>query len=906
MDNKLTFLLSRRSKIFDGATPEGGRLRGSVEMTMHDVNGNQKREIQIPEFYFPGPKDIDGFKPGTVRKMCPHPGASDAEITKLVHVDLNDPGLPWRYSPQNTPPIHPWIVLVVGKASEFKDAKGKILPPSATILKEHKLSESHRWAHVQLSDGKTDDGSLDDLQVADGREISRLVSPASLEPFQSYVAAIVPAFTPEGQDLWGGDGILKAVCPIYHHWEFSTGAPGDFESLVNLLRLRQTGNVGVVDLQYRQEDIHLQLRGAITTLDADEQLDMLPPEKKEKLHTDLRALDQRVLEIDRHDGSPQRTIIGLPQYGYPWVDDPQSVAQAAENPVSPWVRSLNDDPRYRAIAGMGTWLGIAAQEELMSAATEQAGALHDAASLIRQAALGVELSSRLWQRRLPEDPAQRLQVFGPAMTRLSAGPSGSVLSQVTGRNPATGRESTLCASQFSSAAMRMLRNGTSRNRHSMTPGSIDRKALLEEAAKPPEKPRQDPDGVPNVGQVLKPDAFGSPLKPTVLDVIAKFAGSPLKDAVINEFTVELQVAGLDPDQASCVNRSLESLKNQQGISVASADILRLVVGTCFRSQGQDFDLGVLVACTPPEPPDRFSPIPIGALSDAVSQAIDPTKADSPTRIRIQDTIGNLPIGNLAQPELPLGLDFCTWQLVKKYAPDWLLPGVSTIPENSIVSLQTNPTFIDAFLTGINSQFLAEARWRNLWIQRRFTPLRMFWGHIDPKTGKRMADVQPISEWAQPDALQKDLGDKSHQVIDPRDAAGKNDLVILFRTELFRRYPGTLVYLAQPKPGLRPDELESFLKETPDFSAPVDPDQNRFVGPIFTGNLTPDIVFFAFDIDPQTLDKCWLVLDEPPAELRFLQATFPFRDTLVFDDKSIDRHTRVAVSGLYLEKMGGGT
>lgn len=904
MDDKLTFLLSRRSRIFEGAVPEGGRLRGVIDLTLHDEARHIECGIPVPQFFFPGPKDIAGIQPGTVRKMCPSPGAHDAEVTKLVHVEFEDPGLPWRYSPQNASPVHPWLVLVVGKASEFKDNDGKIQPPSPTVLKEHKLSESHRWAHVQLSDGKIDDGSLDDLQVADGRAISRLVSPAPLDPFQAYVAAIVPAFDPDGQDLWGDDGVLRAACPIYHSWEFSTGAPGDFESLVNLLRVRKMDNVGVVDLLIRRDEIRLQLRGAITTREADPKLSMLPPGQLDALQAELRELSKRVIESDRQDGAPRRTILGLPQYGSPWVEDPQSVAPAAADQISPWVRSLNDDPRYRAIAGMGTWLGIEAQEELMSAAIEQAGALHDVASTIRQAALGVELSSRLWRRRLPEDPTQRLQIFGPAMARLSAGPGGSVLDQVTGRNPKTGRESTLSASQFSSAGMRMLRNGTSRNRHSKTPGTIDRKALLEAAANPPAKPVQEPDGVPHVGQVLNRNALGPPLKPAVLEVIAKFAGRPLMSSFIDEFADAVQSAGLETNQVRCVHRKLMAFQNDQRVIIASAEILRLVVGTCSRG-GQDFDVGVLVACTPPEPPDRFSPIPIGPLSEIVGQAIDPTLPDSPTRVRTQDVIGDLSIGNLAQPELSLGLDFPTWQLVNKHAPDWLLPGVGSIPENSIVALQTNPVFVDAFLTGINSQFLAETRWRNLRVQRRFTPLRMFWGHIDPATGRRTADIQPISEWAEPGALEKDLGDQSHQVLDPRDATGKNDLVILFRTELFRRYPGTLVYLVKPEPGLDSEQLKTFLQQQPDFGAPAAANSKRFYGPIFMGNMTPDIVFFAFDIDPESLDQFWLVLDEPPSELRFLQSAFPYKDTLVFDDASIDRHTRVAVSGIYLERMGGG-
>jgi len=911
MDGKLTFLLSRRSHIFDGATTAGGRLQGTIKLKLHDDARSQVQDLADVHFAFPGPTDIVGLQAGIVRKMCPEPGAHDAETTKLVHVDLNDPGLPWRYAPNVSSPVQPWIVLVVGKAESFKDAKGNIQPPTAAVLKAHDLRNSHLWAHVQMADGKVDDGSLDDMQVADGREISRLVSPVTLDAFENYVAAIVPAFDSQGQPLWDLNGNPRSALPIYHYWEFSTGAPGDFESLVNLLRVRSAGNVGVVGLQYREEDIHLQLRGAITTLAADPSLQELPAAKLEKLHADLRALDERVLEADPHDGSPLRKIVGLPQYGYPWVDDPQSVPPAAAGTPSPWVRSLNDDPRYRAIAGMGTWLGIEAQEELMDAAVEQSGALQDIATKIRQLALGVDLSSRLWQRRLPDDLTLRLQVFGPALARLPASTGGSVLSQVTGRHPKAGRDSPLAAAQFSSAAMRMLRNGTSRTRHLQTPRTIDRKALLEAASQPPDKPKRDPSGVPLASQVVRADFDGPPLTQKVLDQISRFAGHRLTDPSIDSFGNALLGAGATQSVVNCVKAKLRDLRDNQRVLVGSREILLQVVGTCSRRVSQDFSVDVLVSCTPPVPPDRFTAIPLGPLGGVVSQAIDPTRADSPGRGRMQDVIGNFLIGNLAPPELPLGLDFPTWQLVKKYALDWLLPGVGTVPENSIVALQTNPVFVDAFLTGINAQFLAEARWRNLWIQRRFTPLRMFWGHIDPKTGRRTADIQPLSEWAKPAALTKDLGDKSHQVIDPRDASGNNDLVILFRTELFRRYPGTLVYLTKPDAGLSTAALDTFLKQPPDFTPPAAPNPKRIFGPIFMGNLTPDVVFFAFDIDPQKLDEYWLILDEPPAEMRFVKDHLPYKGPPLqvgpfdFDEGSIDRHTRVAISGAYLERMGGG-
>ncbi len=188
------------------------------------------------------------------------------------------------------------------------------------------------------------------------------------------------------------------------------------------------------------------------------------------------------------------------------------------------------------------------------------------------------------------------------------------------------------------------------------------------------------------------------------------------------------------------------------------------------------------------------------------------------------------------------------------------------------------------------------------VDRRATPLRMFWGHVDFETGRREADIVPFASWAGG----SDLGDLGHQVAQPGDITGKQDLVVVFRTDLFRRYPRTLVYLVRPTP-----TADAALTATPDFAyAAADKANRRFLGPVFQGSLAPDVVFFAFDVDPSTLDQYGLVLDEPPSELRFRGvdgAGAPHGGgagtAAAFARDTIDRPTRVAVDGAHLEELG---
>ena len=231
---------------------------------------------------------------------------------------------------------------------------------------------------------------------------------------------------------------------------------------------------------------------------------------------------------------------------------------------------------------------------------------------------------------------------------------------------------------------------------------------------------------------------------------------------------------------------------------------------------------------------------------------------------------------------------------------WLLPGVDSLEKNTAVALQTNPAFIDAYMLGINTQFMSEMRWRDLAVDRTCTPLRMFWGQLNYGTEKREADIEPLAKWAE---LPEDpIGALSHQSILPDDPlnTGGNRLVIVFRSDLFRRYPSTLVYLVKPAEGENEDNLLTIPPELE--HDPSKRNERKFFGPTFMGVINPEITFFSFDVNPKDLDKYWLVLDEPPTELRFRNDE-PFDKNLssaVFANVELDKPTRVAISGVSLQ------
>jgi hypothetical protein len=892
---------------------EAGRLKGRLDLTLTDAAGGPAVTGGAP-FALLAAADVAGLRAGAVLRVLPPRDSRDAETTKAVHVDFADQDFPWRYSPAApaaTGRLKPWLVLLVGKADALQVGGGVATRLDDSVLREHPLDRSHLWAHAQ------DDGR---------RPISRLLSPCVLAEFSEYVAAVVPAFNDAGDPAWtvstpppGGTATVTmqfgpgGTLRVFDWWRFWTGEKGDFETLAEALRVRKTGGTGTVSLRYRRPvagvDVTLQLRGAITALaaDPDQAADVAAA------RADLDRLNDPLPDtaLDRH--------LGLPAYGRPWVADPDSAA---------WSKALNEDPRYRATAGLGTRLGVEAQDELMDAAVAQAGALDAAAGRVRNLALGLEAAGRLWGRRLPSDPVRRLAVFGPALGRLPADGGGTVLDRVTG----AGR--TLPPAAFSSAAARILRGRTARARHLAAPVRRADALALANAPLPPVG--RGLAGLPHADDVarlagekpleVKLGLAGGDLPPELRDLVERFAGRRVDAAFVADLTAALRALGHD-----CGPGPAQAL-GDANVGVAEREMLVRAVRRCVASRarpnvegGQDIlDAGIDGSPLPDPDPER--PVDLGALGTAVAGAIDPTADTAPALGRVRATIqAGVPV-MLRPLELPLGLDFPTWQLVNKRHPDWLLPGASGIPGDSILSLKTNPTFTDAFLVGLNAQFLAEMRWRGLAARRTFTPLRMFWGYVNHATGRREADILPISTWADKPAA--GLGDLSHQAVKPGDATGKEDLVLLFKTDLFRRYPATLVYLVKPGPAAAAaqalavagnptataPEVQKLLSEPPDFSAnAADRGKRACLGPIFMGTLAADLVFFAFDVAPATLDEYWLVIDEPPADLRFRNPDKPGAvenpaavirtSAAAFAKTTIDRPTRVAISGRYLEERG---
>ncbi|HYT27335.1 MAG TPA: hypothetical protein VEP73_12725, partial [Actinomycetota bacterium] len=228
----------------------------------------------------------------------------------------------------------------------------------------------------------------------------------------------------------------------------------------------------------------------------------------------------------------------------------------------------------------------------------------------------------------------------------------------------------------------------------------------------------------------------------------------------------------------------------------------------------------------------------GGLEDLPDPPTDPQDL-----LDLLDGLEEPPDPPLVPPEVCVGLDRPVWRDLNEHFTEWLLPGVGNLPDDSVIALQTNPVFTDAFLIGYNTQVVSELRWRNLRIATGCTPLRVFWERAHTGTGARVDDVIGFASWSDG----SHLGAPSHR---PGDAAA-TDLVLVFRGQIFLRFPKTAFYLVSAVHGGVMD-----LAQNPDPSAP-----KRL--PSFQGRIGADVMFFGFQGVPATdVPRHWVALEEP--------------------------------------------
>lgn len=214
---------------------------------------------------------------------------------------------------------------------------------------------------------------------------------------------------------------------------------------------------------------------------------------------------------------------------------------------------------------------------------------------------------------------------------------------------------------------------------------------------------------------------------------------------------------------------------------------------------------------------------------------------------------------MAAPEFPQPM----YAPLRDLSQSYLLPGVDQIPPNTLGLLQSNRTFIEAYMVGLNSEMGSELLWFDYPTDQRGSYFRQFWdvsSYVaqagDPTDPSQLAellkDIPLINTWP----LNTSLGQHPN-----RTNMVQNNLVLLVRGELFKRYPNAIVYAG---------------KATRNRAGTLVLDDTDERYPIFRGTLSPDMTFLGFNLTaadarggtPTSPYGFFFVFQEQPSEPRF--------------------------------------
>lgn len=764
-----------------------------------------------------GPGDITALVPGQVQRREPVDGTTGFEHNAFAFVEFSDAGLPWRYTPSgpsSSGRLAPWLVLAVVpdeppnlirsgsnglRILDVGQNAGALLP---------RPEDAWLWAHIQESDGG---------------DYARLLCASKLKPQTKYIAAVVPLFeagrlaglgqptqdVPPGQTAWTTES-GSVTLPIYDYWRFKTGQDG-FEALADKLFAappRDDFGRKPVDVtspapgfdaaqlseKYANRRAWRQFSGAMVAAESS-------PKGWETSHkSKFKEALSDILADAGADATPARgtsydplvhdAVIAPPAYG--------ALHNAAAPLKAPWAKETNLDPAFRAVAGLAARAFRAKQEDYVALAWR---ALAEAKSASRDArksrtAAHVNASAHGRIQKLPK--ALRLQITRPMHSKIRH--SGI-------RKSLRGLIHDLPDLPEGSVANAMARFIVARGRRNLKPGQV------EQVEK--KKPQA---GVPE-------GLLDAALKDTLPR--QKFLGQTTKSHRSVDYSVEIETQtgtvgriDFEPDGSTRISpnsggRKKNLKRTAQG---GSSQVLNLRKGPITaRSAAPTIASGPRNLQADFEVTVNELPVllePVGRLANQFQNRSD---------LSVLRPLPSAPIPRSVKQAIRF--DMAAVNDIQFRAPNVLVPGAENVPLNGVALVETNPSFVAAYLVGLNHETAREFAWRNLPTPLSDTWFDRFWDYID----EDRADIDPIADWPGRKGLAGSLKD------------AKPSTVILTRAELLRRYPDTIIYAV---PALWDPDTKARVVTAAE--------RDQAQAPAFDGRLGSGLRYVGFDLPPDEM------------------------------------------------------
>lgn len=844
--------------------------------------------------YLYGPGDIVGIDPRHIVKTEPRHLTANFEPNYFCAIDFDDPDLPWLFTPARpteSDRIRPWLCLIVLTGTEFTRSPEAPNPLPVITVKNPSvlpdLDDSWAWAHVQVSGHLPPEGLAGLVKSNPGAIISRLICPRKLQPETAYTAFLVPAFeagrltgigakgaAPAKLDLaWTATTPANLPVPVYSEFEFHTSDQGDFESLVRQLQPRvMPDTVGVRPIEVDLPGWSLPSAGPPILLGGALQV---PIDRPDDWHDPDRSNFSQALtglinktgadSVDFNNPGPDPKIVP-PIYGR-WHAAVTEVK--AGGPV--WINDLNLDPRRRSVSGLGTRVVLDERVQLMASAWKQVDGIEKANQSRRAAQTGRETLVQVFAKNFDGATDGSLLALTSAVhTRMKASPLTVA---------ATVAQSRLPARTLSGAFRRVARQrGPLRRRQGgpIDPGAaISRLASGDLSSVPPlhapggsvplddVSQQLDPSWMPGWLRVILPYLGWILLALLALAVVAAAIVFGIVAALVVALVLGAVLGGVHRALAPLVKRATVA-QEVRFVNLRPASFARQPAATGFQlrvagtrnpsplSSGNSAAdatafgnaAASLTAFVTAPGPERPLPavLDVASMRATLSQRLDP-EITMAGRAAYLTTIDMLRLNwNPPDPlhEIMAAPEFAQpmYAPLRDLGQEYLLPGLKQIPPDTVTLLRADHAFIESYMVGLNHEMARQLLWHEYPTDQRGSYFRQFWdvtAYLPPPSVnlddaalvEAMKDIPPIYTWPTGNKLGANENTGPEPVV-------PNNLVLLIRGELLRRYPTAVIYACE-------GQWKEEQRELSDHE----------MHPLFRGTLSPDITFFGFNLDRDT-------------------------------------------------------
>jgi hypothetical protein len=775
-----------------------------------------------------GPGDVIGIDPRHVVRTEPRDSTTNFEPNYLAGIEFDTPDFPWLFTPAGPAGdrLRPWLALIALTPAEYiAVSSGPPLPLPAIDVTDltglQPLGDAWNWAHVQVSGAA---GLAATLASQPAAVISRLLCPRRLDPETTYTAFVVPAFEAGrqaglGLDVSGmtstGPAWTQATTaplrlPVYYQFQFHTSDQGDFESLVRELTPVTLGP-GIGQRPMAVDDpasgfpsggAPLGLPGALQSLAT--QPTPWPDPGKTSFQTAMQALVTRMQPVTDDPSGPDPQVVP-PLYGA-WQAGKFSVTPGGTS----WLDELSLDPRNRTAAGLGTQVVQAGLTALLASAWQQVAGIERANALLRGAQLARGVLTRLHASLAAATTDTQLTLTTPLHGQLLSGSATVRAALVASRLPPR---------LLSPAARRVTSPVGAIRRRQVSLGGVPGSLVDRINA--------------NTAVIVPPPATPPGLVPIEALVTARPSRLPVGVVRIKLFTRQaITSTPLHPDFTITVPPAAPP------VPVVTLP----VAGTTDSAQAAAFRtaLAPLADAWQAAAPDPAlaSALDAAQLSQTILTRLDPA-VTVPARTLSMITAGSGlgwhpsdPIRTImAAPAFPQAM----YAPLANLSPQYVLPGVDQVPANSVGLVEANHAFIEAYMVGLSHEMARQLLRAGYPTDGMGTYFRQFWDvskyvpqPADPTNPAQLAgmleDIPPISTWP------LSLGLGSH---DNRTGVPPDNIALLIRGDLLRRYPDAIIYAAKAK-------LSGSQRV-------IDTTDERY--PIYAGSLPGDITFIGFSLSP---------------------------------------------------------